>query len=80
MPTAAEIFCCTGCGGAVVLLILALTRTVPAASVPLAVAELMIPWFCICTITFTVTEAPGSRLPSVQLTLITPVPPAVQLP
>src|SRR5205807_7014047 len=80
IPTAAEAFCDTGAGGLVVLLMLAFTRTVPAASLPLAVAELMMAWLCICTITLMRVEAPGSRLPSEQVTLITPAPPAVQLP
>lgn len=80
MATAADTFCVTGWGGLVVLLTLAFTRTVPARSLPLAVAELVIAWFCICTITLIVVDAPGSRLPSEQLTLTTPTPAAVQLP
>jgi len=67
-----------GGGSAVVTLALLVTNGVPAWSVPLTVAELVMVWFCICTVTFTRATAPGARVPAEQVMVNTPGPPLVQ--
>src|SRR6478672_9566460 len=66
-----------GGGSAVVTLALLLTNAVPAVSVPLTVAELVMVWFCICTITLTRATAPGASVPTEQTRVNTPAPPLV---
>src|SRR5438270_14060357 len=66
-----------GGGSAVVTLALLVTNGVPAWSVPLTVAELVMVWFCICTITFTRATPPGASVPTEQVTVNTPAPPLV---
>lgn len=66
-----------GGGSAVVTLALLLTNAVPAVSVPLTEAELVMVWFCICTITLTRATAPGASVPALQVTVNTPAPPLV---
>jgi hypothetical protein len=66
-----------GGGSLVVTLALLLTKAVPAWSVPLKVAELVMLWFCICTITLIRARAPGASVPTLQATVNTPAPPLV---
>ena len=71
------VFAGGGGGSAVVALALLVANGVPATSVPLTVAELVMVWFCICTITFTRATAPGSSVPAEQVMVNTPGPPLV---
>jgi len=66
-----------GGGSAVVTLALLVTNGVPAVSVPLTEAELVMVWFCICMITLTRASAPGASVPALQVIVNTPGPPLV---
>lgn len=68
-----------GGGSLVVTLALLLTKAVPALSVPLTVAELVMVWFCIWTITLIRARAPGASVPTLQDTVVTPAPPLVHV-
>ncbi len=69
-----------GGGGSVLTLALWLTRGVPASSVPLTVAELVMAWSClIWTMKGMRTTAPGFIAPILQEKVTTPDPPAVQV-
>lgn len=64
----------------VVTLALLLTNAVPAWSVPLTVAELVMVWFCICTRTLIRATPPGASVPTEQATVNIPAPPLVHAP
>ena len=69
-----------GGGGSVLAVALLVASDVPAVSVPLAVAVLVMAWSCaIRTMKGIRTTAPGSIVPILQEKLTTPVPPAVQV-
>jgi len=78
--TAAERVEVAGNGTVVCWLALAFANAVPASSVPLATTVLRMAWLWICTVTVMVDDAPAARDPWLQVTVITPVPPAVQVP
>lgn len=80
IPTGAERVEVAGNGTVVVRLAFAFASAVPAASVPLATTELRMAWLWICTITVIVDVVPATKDPWLQVTVITPVPPAVHVP
>lgn len=70
-----------GGGGFVVRLALLVANALPAKSVPLTVAALVIAWFCvICTVKLMRTNAPGSICPRSQEKVTIPGPPEVHVP
>ena len=69
-----------GNGTVVCWLALAFANAVPASSVPLATTELRMAWLWICTVTVMVVDAPATKDPWLQVTVITPEPPAVHVP
>lgn len=80
IPTGAERVEVAGNGTVVVRLAPAFANAVPASSVPLATTELRMAWLWICTVTVMVDVAPAANDPWLQVTVITPMPPAVHVP
>jgi len=80
IPTGAERVELAGNGTVVCRLALAFANAVPASSVPLATTVLRMAWLWICTITVMVDDVPAAKDPWLQVTVITPAPPAVHVP